>query len=58
MDGPPQADRDPEDALDIGRDGGSPPSTPRWVLVFGAIAAALVVAFIVLHLMGGGFRGH
>jgi hypothetical protein len=32
----------------------SPPGTPRWVKVFGVIAAVLVVVFIVLLLFGGG----
>lgn len=30
--------------------------TPRWVLVFGAIIIVLVLAFVVRHLIGGGFR--
>ena len=32
--------------------------TPRWVKVSGALAIALIVAFAVLHLAGGGFRHH
>jgi hypothetical protein len=32
----------------------SPAGTPRWVKVFGVIAAVLVVVFIVLLLFGGG----
>ena len=32
--------------------------TPRWVKVFGIVALVLVLAFAILHLMGGGFRGH
>jgi hypothetical protein len=32
--------------------------TPRWVKVFGVVALVLVVAFALLHLAGGGFRGH
>lgn len=35
-----------------------PPPTPRWVKVFGAIAAVLIAVFLVVHLMGGGFHGH
>ena len=31
------------------------PGTPQWVKVFGIIAIILVVAFVILHLMGGGF---
>lgn len=38
-------------------DRGSPPSTPRWVIVFGVIALTLVVLVVVLHLSGGGFGG-
>lgn len=34
------------------------PAMPRWVKVFGVIAAILVVVFLVVHLMGGGFHGH
>lgn len=36
----------------------SPPPAPRWVKVMGAIALLLVIAFVVSHLLGGGFRGH
>jgi hypothetical protein len=36
----------------------TPPSTPRWVRVFGVIAAGLVLLFVVVHLAGGGFRNH
>ena len=43
---------------DIGHDGESPPSVPRWVKVFGIIALLLVVLFVARHLTGGGFRGH
>lgn len=35
-----------------------PPKTPRWVYVFGTVIAVLILLFIVLHLAGGGFRGH
>lgn len=37
---------------------GGPPSTPGWVKVFGLVALALVVLFVLVHLAGGGFRGH
>lgn len=37
---------------------GSPPSTPRWVKVFGIIALVLVLLFIILHLTGNNFGGH
>jgi hypothetical protein len=42
----------------IGLDRGVPPSTPRWVYVFGIIALVVIVLFVILHLTGGGFRGH
>jgi hypothetical protein len=37
-----------------------PPTTgaPRWVKVFGVIALALVVVFLIVHLAGGGFSNH
>jgi len=31
---------------------------PRWVKVFAAVLAVLLLAFVVMHLAGGGFRGH
>ncbi|MDX6345805.1 MAG: hypothetical protein QOF84_595 [Streptomyces sp.] len=37
---------------------GSAPSTPRWVKVSGIIAGVLVLAFVVMHLAGGGMDGH
>jgi hypothetical protein len=37
---------------------GSAPSTPRWVKVFGIVVIVLVLLFVILHLMGGGFGGH
>jgi hypothetical protein len=39
-------------------DPGDDTTTPRWVKVFGIIAIVLIVAFVILHLAGGGFRGH
>ena len=33
------------------------PRTPRWVIVFGLVALALVVVVIVVHLAGGGMGG-
>jgi hypothetical protein len=33
-------------------------ATPRWVYVFGIIAIVVAVVFVILHLAGGGFRGH
>ncbi len=37
---------------------GSPPSTPRWVKVFGTIVIVMVLLFVVLHLAGLGLGGH
>jgi hypothetical protein len=48
----------PNDDPGVGGDGESPPATPRWVYAFGIIAVVLVLAFVVSHLVGGGFRGH
>lgn len=33
-------------------------STPRWVKVFGIIALVFVLTIVIVHLTGGGFRGH
>ena len=41
----------------VGRDDGSPPSTPRWVKVFGIIAIVLVLLFVSLHLTGNSLGG-
>lgn len=46
------------DDNDVGLDRGVAPGTPRWVYIFGIIAFAVVVLFVILHLTGGGFRGH
>lgn len=35
-----------------------PPATPRWVLAIGIVAAVLVLLFIIMHVVGGGMRGH
>ena len=41
------------------RDGrGAAERTPRWVIVFGVAALLLALVFVVLHLAGGGPRGH
>ena len=37
---------------------GSPPSTPRWVKVFGIIVIVLILLFVILHLTGNGFGDH
>jgi hypothetical protein len=41
----------------VGRDPESPPSTPRWVKVFGIIVVALVLLVIILHLTGNSLGG-
>ena len=48
----------PTEYAGSGGEGGSPPPTPRWVRVFGLLALALVLLFVIKHLAGGGFRGH
>jgi hypothetical protein len=30
-----------------------PPRTPRWVIILGALAALIAIAFVVLHFTGG-----
>lgn len=35
-----------------------PARTPRWVVVAGSAALALVVVLVVLHLTGNGLGGH
>lgn len=41
-----------------GADTGRAPGPPRWVKAFAAVTIVLVLLFAVLHLAGGGFRGH
>jgi hypothetical protein len=41
-----------EDAAEPGRD--ARPATPLWVKLFGAIALAVVLVFVVLLVLGGG----
>ena len=36
----------------------APDKTPRWVVVFGVVAAALFLCFVVLHLTGRGLGHH
>jgi hypothetical protein len=49
MTGPPS---DTGDRPQVGPDR-APPGTPRWVKLFGIIAAVLVVAIVILALAGG-----
>jgi hypothetical protein len=34
------------------------PGLPRWVKAAAIIAIVLIGAFVIVHLAGGGFRGH
>ena len=36
----------------------SGPSTPRWVKAAAIIVVVLILAFVVIHLSGGGFGHH
>jgi hypothetical protein len=45
------------DDTGVGPDRGSPPSTPRWVKVFGIIVLVLVLLVVVMLLIGGGNHG-
>jgi len=36
----------------------TPPSTPRWVMVFGVIVLVLVLLFVTLHFAGLSPMGH
>ena len=55
---PINSNADTSDDNRVEPDRGSPPSMPRWVKVFGIVVIVLVLLFVVLHLAGGGFRGH
>jgi hypothetical protein len=46
------------DDTGVGPDSESTASTPRWVKVSGIIVVVLVLLFVVVHLAGGGLRGH
>jgi hypothetical protein len=35
-----------------------PEPAPRWVWTLGVIGLVLLVAFVLVHLVGGGLRGH
>lgn len=48
------AERSPLPDLDQDDDEG----TPRWVIVSGAVAVALLLLFVATHLAGGGFGNH
>jgi hypothetical protein len=36
----------------------TPPGTPRWVKLFIVGIIGLILLVVVVHLLGGGFRGH
>lgn len=38
---------------DLGTGSELPPSTPRWVLTLGLVAALLVIGFVIFMLVGG-----
>lgn len=50
-------DRPPDPAPDGDTDDDSG-GTPPWVYAFGILIAVLVLGFIALHLLGGGFPAH
>ena len=43
--------------MDESPDSAPPPSTPRWVWVFGIIAVLALLVVVIVHLTGGGFHG-
>ena len=51
-------DLPPESRPDRSAAGATDSGMPRWVKVFGLVALVLVVAFLVMHLAGGGLGHH
>ena len=49
---PSSADGGPNDGA------ADPEKAPRWVKVFGIVAAVLVAAFLAVHIAGGGLGHH
>ncbi|MGH2361139.1 MAG: hypothetical protein ACRDGM_11455, partial [bacterium] len=49
---------DTSDDTGVGPDRGPTASTPRWVYLSGIITIVLVLLFVIMHLTGGGLRGH
>lgn len=41
----------PTEDAGSGGEGGAPPPTPRWVKAFGLVAFALVLLFVIKHLV-------
>jgi hypothetical protein len=54
----PSSQPNTRDESRLRRDRQSLPGLPRWVKVSAIIAVLLVLAFVAVHLAGGGFRGH
>ncbi|WP_328478481.1 hypothetical protein OHS71_08625 [Streptomyces sp. NBC_00377] len=53
------ADSQSRPDADYGSDVPAHPGVPRWVKVFGTVAgSALLVAFVLMHTVGGGMGGH
>jgi hypothetical protein len=52
------ADPPPYPDAGAGSDRASVAGTPRWVKVSGSIAIVVVLVFVIVHLMGGGFGRH
>ena len=48
----------PDANIDLESDHESAPSMPRWVKMFGIVFIVLVLLLVILHLTGGGFKGH
>ena len=55
---PPTSPNSNSDDTGVRQRRGSPPSTPRWVKVFGIVAVVLVLLFVILHLTGHSPGGH
>ena len=53
-----RSDSDSSRAADAELRGSQPPGMPLWVKVFGLVALALVVVFLVVHLTGHGLGEH
>lgn len=53
----PDSNSDTGDDTRVRPDRGSPPSTPRWVKVFGIIVIVLVLLVVGLMIFGGGEHG-
>ncbi len=54
----PAPNSDSGDNVHVNPDRSLPPSTPRWVKVFGIIFLLLIVLVIILHLTGNSLGGH